>query len=214
MAESPIEIVPVRERCRWAQATGSARTAIGRTTTRWSCSSTASGARCTAIETVLDAAAELRDETVRFVLAGEGQLSAALRDGVARRRLTNVELHRPMPVDQLRRRRGLDADVCLGIFGASAKAARVIPNKVYDALAAGRPLVTRDRRPRGSCSSTDETRCSCRPRTGARSAAALRRLRDDGERARLAAAAAALYARAAPRASSARGCWPRCEARR
>lgn len=36
------------------------------------------------------------------------------------------------------------ADVCLGIFGASAKAASVIPNKAYQVLAAGRPLVTRD----------------------------------------------------------------------
>ncbi len=36
------------------------------------------------------------------------------------------------------------ADVCLGIFGSSEKAARVIPNKAYQILASGRPLVTRD----------------------------------------------------------------------
>lgn len=36
------------------------------------------------------------------------------------------------------------ADVCLGIFGCSEKAARVIPNKAYQILASGRPLVTRD----------------------------------------------------------------------
>ncbi len=36
------------------------------------------------------------------------------------------------------------AAVVLGVFGAGRKAAMVVPNKVYQAAAAGRPLVTRD----------------------------------------------------------------------
>jgi glycosyltransferase involved in cell wall biosynthesis len=39
------------------------------------------------------------------------------------------------------------ADVCLGIFGTSAKALRVVPNKVFQGAAAGCAIVTSDTGP-------------------------------------------------------------------
>jgi glycosyltransferase involved in cell wall biosynthesis len=155
-------------------------------------------------ETVLDAAAALRYEPYRFVLIGEGQMSAALLDGVARRRLTNVELPGSMPVHELRSRVAA-ADVCLGVFGASDKAARVIPNKVFDGLAAGRPVVTRDSPAARELLVDGENALLVPAADGGALADALRRLRDVGERARLAAAASALYeARCTPAVIGAR----------
>ena len=37
-----------------------------------------------------------------------------------------------------------DSALCLGIFGTSGQAQRVVPNKAFDALAMARPLLTGD----------------------------------------------------------------------
>jgi glycosyltransferase involved in cell wall biosynthesis len=39
------------------------------------------------------------------------------------------------------------SDICLGIFGSTAKAARVVPNKVYQGAAAGCAIITSDTAP-------------------------------------------------------------------
>src|SRR5262249_26539393 len=59
--------------------------------------------------------------------------------------LANVRFAREWMIeDALVARYVAPAHVCLGIFGASRKAARVLPTKALLALAVGRPLVTRD----------------------------------------------------------------------
>lgn len=88
------------------------------------------------VDTILGAAAALPD--VRFRVVGKGQL-----DDVLRERPPNVEWVRWVEYDRLGDE--YRAAACaLGIFGTSAKAARVIPNKAYQALACGTPLVTAD----------------------------------------------------------------------
>ena len=135
-------------------------------------------------ETVLAAAELLRAEPFRFVLAGEGQLSGALRAEIARRGLANVEWLGALSPAELRAHT-LAADICLGVFGGSDKAARVVPNKVYDALACGRPVVTADSDGAREWLRDGETALLTPAGDAAALAAALRRLLDERERTRL-----------------------------
>jgi glycosyltransferase involved in cell wall biosynthesis len=146
-------------------------------------------------ETVLEAADLLGAEPFRFVLAGEGQLSGPLRAEIARRRLSNVEWLGTLSLAELRART-LAADVCLGVFGRSDKAARVVPNKVYDALACGRPVVTARTPGALELLHDGEDALLVSAADAAALAAALRRLLAMEERRRLGAAALGLYRRA------------------
>ena len=88
------------------------------------------------VETIL-AAARLAPE-IPFRIVGSGQL-----DGLLAERPANVEWvewveYEHLP-DELQR-----AGCALGVFGTSAKTGRVIPNKAFQALACGTPLVTAD----------------------------------------------------------------------
>jgi glycosyltransferase involved in cell wall biosynthesis len=74
------------------------------------------------------------------------------------------------------------------VFGTSEKARRVVPNKVYQAMAVGRPIVTGDTPGARELLSDGEDAVLVLPGDPEALAAALRRLADDGElRARLGA---------------------------
>jgi glycosyltransferase involved in cell wall biosynthesis len=88
------------------------------------------------LQTILGAA-RLAPE-LRFRIAGSGQLGPLLAH-----RPANVE-HVPWIDYALLPGELSRASCALGIFGTSAKAARVIPNKAFQALACGTPLVTAD----------------------------------------------------------------------
>lgn len=145
--------------------------------------------------TVLAAAESLRGRGVRFVLAGEGQLSAALRELIAARRLDNVEWLGMLSPAALRARTAA-ADVCLGAFGESDKARRVVPTKVHEALACGRPVVTGDSAAARELLQDGADALLVRPGDAEALAAALERLLDPGLRTALGSGGLALYRRA------------------
>lgn len=95
------------------------------------------------IPTIINAARLLRDAPVTWTLVGRGQEAARIQAMLEARPLPALRWLDWVNYADLQREIAA-ADVCLGIFGTSEKAASVIPNKVFQVLAAGRPLITRD----------------------------------------------------------------------
>ena len=88
---------------------------------------------------IISAAAMLPD--VKFRITGKGKTLAKCLDLAKARNLGNVEFLEPVSYEKLARRMA-QADICLGIFGRTEKADMVIPNKVYEAMAMEKPVIT------------------------------------------------------------------------
>jgi glycosyltransferase involved in cell wall biosynthesis len=98
------------------------------------------------VDVVIDAATLLERRRgpgfARFTLIGGGMTAHFADREIAARGLRSVRHVPRVPyakaIDAL-----AHADVALGIFGTTAKAARVVPHKAFQALAVGVPLVSR-----------------------------------------------------------------------
>ncbi|HCQ67165.1 MAG TPA: hypothetical protein DIU07_19365 [Rhodobacteraceae bacterium] len=95
------------------------------------------------IATIIEAARLSGDRPIDWEIIGTGQMAAQIRQDLHSARPTALDWQEWVPYPDLVRRIA-EADVCLGVFGVSDKAGRVIPNKVFQILSAGRALVTRD----------------------------------------------------------------------
>jgi glycosyltransferase involved in cell wall biosynthesis len=96
------------------------------------------------VAVILQAAQLLDREDVEFWLIGENHREDARLKNLMT--VSNPERVKFFPwlAPQELHQRLCDADICLGIFGISEKAMRVIPGKAFLALAMGLPLVTGD----------------------------------------------------------------------
>lgn len=131
------------------------------------------------IDVIVEAASLLRDEALTVTLVGSGQLYQEVQRQVRQRGLDNMRLvNRWLDTDELVQHIAA-ADVCLGIFGVTPKAARVIPYKVFGALAMQKPLITRDSPAVRELLEDGRHALLCRPGCAADLAASIRRLYQD-----------------------------------
>jgi glycosyltransferase involved in cell wall biosynthesis len=128
------------------------------------------------LDVILEAARLSPELPVRVV--GSGQLDALMRE-----KPPNVEWRRWVDYEQLPAEYH-GAGCALGIFASSEKAARVIPNKAFQALACGTPLITGDTRGARELLVDGESALLVPPGDPAALAAAMRRLAADPELAR------------------------------
>jgi glycosyltransferase involved in cell wall biosynthesis len=85
------------------------------------------------------------DPDIRFELVGNGQTYGETSSLAERLQVKNVTFHRTwLPPEDLIADYIITADVCLGVFGDSPKARRVVPIKVFVSLAMGKPVITGD----------------------------------------------------------------------
>jgi glycosyltransferase involved in cell wall biosynthesis len=93
------------------------------------------------IPTIVAAAKLLEDDGIRFRIIGTGQEQASVDRLMQELQPSNIELVQRKPLVALPDEIAA-ATLCLGIFGTSDKAGRVVPNKVYECVAVGRPVLT------------------------------------------------------------------------
>ena len=127
---------------------------------------------------VVDAARHLAGR-LAITLVGTGPERPAIE--AAARSIPNLRFVDWVPYGELPSWIG-NADLCLGVFGTSAKAARVIPNKVYQCAAGGRAVVTGDTPAVREVFRHGENAWLIPPGDGSALAEALATLAADGER--------------------------------
>lgn len=91
---------------------------------------------------IIEAAHRLRGHAdIQFTFIGDGHARPETEALAGALDLPNVEFVGRVPREALRQRL-VDADVMLGVFGAQLQGQVSVPNKIYEGLAMGKPVIT------------------------------------------------------------------------
>lgn len=98
------------------------------------------------MDCIVSSAKLLEKETdIVFDIVGGGKGKKDVLEMVKKDNIKNVNFFDNLSLEDLAQKMST-ADICLGIFGKTDKAKRVIPNKVYEAIAECKPVITGDSR--------------------------------------------------------------------
>ncbi|MDP5029819.1 glycosyltransferase [Paraglaciecola sp.] len=95
------------------------------------------------IETIIQAARLAKNDNLSWTVIGTGQEKDKIQKLIDDEPLPQLNWIPWIEYKNLIKKIH-DADICLGIFGKTEKAARVIPNKVFQLITAGMPIITMD----------------------------------------------------------------------
>lgn len=95
------------------------------------------------VGTIVKALKLLEKDDIWCNIIGRGQTAADDRALARTLGASNIRFIEPVPYEELAGHIA-KADVCLGIFGDTPKTPLVIPNKIFEALACARPVITAD----------------------------------------------------------------------
>jgi len=95
------------------------------------------------VDTIIYAARLMENQPIRWVIIGSGQVETKIEKLLNEKPLPRLKWIPWVAYNELSGWINR-ADVCLGIFGDSEKAVTSIPNKVFQILSTGTPLITRD----------------------------------------------------------------------
>lgn len=94
-------------------------------------------------DVIAKAAALLKNENIIFDMIGNGATYGEFLKIKEKNKLSNIQLHGWLPYEKLSDTIA-GFDICLGIFGRSGKAERVIPNKLFHYAAMQKCTITRE----------------------------------------------------------------------